>query len=70
MDSASRKVQSSKFKVEGKEDLKDFQIVLEFKPQRLFETGLIISATTLLGCIGYLGYDFRKRRQLKRRNLK
>jgi len=60
------KVQSSKLKVEDKEeDLKNFQIVLEFKPQRLFEIGLIISAITLLGCIGYLGYDFRKRRKNK-----
>lgn len=40
-----------------------FEIVLEFKPQRLFEIGLIISMTTLFGCIGYLGYDFRKRRK-------
>ncbi|MBI4654815.1 MAG: hypothetical protein HY752_07475 [Nitrospirae bacterium] len=48
----------------------DFQIVLEFKPQRLFEIGLLVSGITLLGCVGYIGYDFRKRRQLKRRDLK
>ena len=57
------KVQSSRFKVEEK-DQQDFQIVLEYKQQRLFEIGVLISAATLLGCIGYLGYGFvRKRRK-------
>lgn len=40
-----------------------FQIVLEFKPQRLFELGLLISATTLIGCIGYLGYGWMRRKK-------
>ena len=40
-----------------------FEIVLEFKPQRLFEIGLIISMTTLFGCIGYLGYGWGRRRK-------
>ncbi|MFZ3064428.1 MAG: alpha-(1-_3)-arabinofuranosyltransferase family protein [Nitrospirota bacterium] len=41
----------------------NFEIVLEYKPQRLLEAGVLISAVTLLGCIGYLGYDlFRRRR--------
>lgn len=44
----------------------DFEIVLEFKPQRLFEVGLLISGITLLGCVGYIGYDFKKRRKGKR----
>jgi hypothetical protein len=55
------KVQDSKLKVEGNRE--DFQIVLEFKPQRLFEIGLIVSATTLLGCIGYLGYDWCRKKK-------
>lgn len=41
----------------------NFEIVLEYKPQILLEAGVLISAVTLLGCIGYLGYDlFRRRR--------
>ncbi len=51
--------------IKGKNIGEDFQIVLEFKPQRLFEIGLIVSATTLLGCIGYLGYDWRRRKKRK-----
>ena len=34
----------------------DFQIVIAFKPQSFFEIGLFITATTLLGCFGYLVY--------------
>ena len=34
----------------------DFQIVIAFKPQRFFEIGFFITATTLLGCFGYLVY--------------
>ena len=41
-----------------------FEIILEYKPQRFFEIGLIISGLTLLGCIGYLGYDFARRRKI------
>jgi hypothetical protein len=32
----------------------DFQIVLEYKPQRLFEIGVLISGVTFVSCIGYL----------------
>ena len=41
----------------------DFQIILEFLPQRFFETGLLISAITLFGCIGYLGFCLRRQRK-------
>lgn len=41
----------------------NFEIVLEFKPQRLFEMGLLISGTTLLGCLGYLGYGWGRRKK-------
>jgi len=58
-------VTGQRLKVKGEENTIDFQIVLEFKPQRLFEIGLLISGITLLGCIGYLGYDFRRRRKNK-----
>lgn len=54
-------------RLEGEKRIpENFEIVLEFKPQRLFEVGVIISATTLLGCIGYIGYDFSRRRKNKR----
>jgi len=41
----------------------DLELVIEFWPQRLFYLGLIISGTTLLCCIGYLVYDWRKGRR-------
>lgn len=41
----------------------DFEVVVEFWPQRLFYIGLIISGTTLLACIGYLIYDYYKRKR-------
>jgi hypothetical protein len=44
----------------------DFEILVEFWPQRLFYVGLAISLTTLLGCILYLGYDWRRRRKQKK----
>ncbi|MBA4319920.1 MAG: hypothetical protein C0412_16090 [Flavobacterium sp.] len=41
----------------------DINLTLYFKPQSYFYLGLIISITTLLGCLGYLGYDLIKRRK-------
>ncbi|QQR52502.1 hypothetical protein IPG36_08260 [bacterium] len=39
-------------------------MVAEFTPQRWFYVGLIISATTLAGCLGYLGFvGWRKLRR-------
>lgn len=32
----------------------DFELIIEFWPQRLFYLGLIISGITLIGCLGYL----------------
>jgi hypothetical protein len=43
----------------------DMELVIEFWPQRLFYIGLFISGTTLVGCLGYLGWDFVKRRKKK-----
>lgn len=43
----------------------NIEMVIEFWPQRWFYFGLIISVTTLLGCIGYLVYEFIKKRTLK-----
>ncbi len=41
----------------------DIELVLKFFPQRWFYLGLLISVTTLLSCIGYLAYDFIRRRK-------
>ncbi len=38
-------------------------LTLFFKPQSYFYLGLIISGTTLLSCLGYLLYDWRKRKK-------
>ncbi len=52
----------------------DLEMVIEFWPQRWFYFGLIISGTTLAGCLGYLGIAsiraLRKRRKLKITSLK
>jgi len=44
---------------EGKEN---YEIIIEFWPQRLFYIGLGVSLLTLLGCSGYLGYGLAKRK--------
>ncbi|MBM3282935.1 hypothetical protein FJY90_01650 [Candidatus Gottesmanbacteria bacterium] len=35
----------------------DYEMIIEFAPQRLFYIGLVISGLTLLGCLGYLGIE-------------
>lgn len=35
----------------------NFQVIIEYLPQRFLELGLLISTFALLGCIGYLGYN-------------
>lgn len=40
----------------------EFQIIIEYIPQRFFETGLILSIITLLACIGYIGLDLKRKR--------
>ncbi|MFH1048210.1 MAG: ATP-binding protein [Patescibacteria group bacterium] len=39
----------------------DFEMVVEFWPQRLFYIGLAISGLTLLGCLSYLWWTSRRR---------
>ncbi len=34
----------------------DYELIVEFFPQRLFYLGLLISSLTLVGCVSYLGY--------------
>jgi len=49
----------------------DIEMVAEFWPQRWFYLGLLISGTTLIGCVGYLGYDFiRERKKRKKEKVK
>ena len=40
----------------------NYELIVEFWPQRLFYIGLFISLTTLAGCLGYLGYQFTIKR--------
>ncbi len=42
----------------------DMEMVIEFFPQRWFYLGLVISGTTLVSCLGYLTYDFIRRRKI------
>ena len=44
----------------------DVNLTLYFKPQSYFYVGLIVSGTTLLACLGYLGWDFAARRRKRR----
>jgi hypothetical protein len=40
----------------------DFELVIEFWPQRLFYIGLAITITTLAACLAYLCYDWRRKK--------
>lgn len=44
----------------------DINMDIYYEPQSYFYIGLGISGATLLGCMGYVGYDWRRRRQVKR----
>ncbi|MBU3978221.1 hypothetical protein KJ980_02020 [Patescibacteria group bacterium] len=44
----------------------DIELVIEFFPQRWFYLGLLISGITLISCLGYLIYDWRKRKTIKK----
>ena len=41
----------------------DVELTLYFKPQSYFYLGIIISGTTLILCLGYLGYTFYRQRK-------
>ncbi len=41
----------------------NIRLVAEFTPQRWFYVGSVISALTLIGCVGYLGIYYYRRRQ-------
>jgi hypothetical protein len=40
-----------------------YTITLEYVPQQVFEVGVLISLTTVVGCIGYLGWDWHVKRR-------
>ena len=42
----------------------DFELVVEFWPQRLFYVGIFISGATLLACLVFLIYNYRKREMI------
>lgn len=46
-----------KFCTQNADGSYDIEMVIEFWPQRWFYLGLLISGTTLLACLGYLGYE-------------
>ena len=50
---------------QGKSNTNSFEIILEFKPQRLFEIGIFISMLTLICCLSYLVYYGIKKRGKK-----
>ncbi|MBI5412812.1 hypothetical protein HZA42_00510 [Candidatus Peregrinibacteria bacterium] len=41
----------------------NFEVIVEFWPQRLFYIGLFVSGTTLLLCLSYLGFSFVRGRK-------
>jgi hypothetical protein len=41
----------------------DLEFTLYFKPQSYFYLGIIISGTTLILCLSYLGYTFYRHRK-------
>jgi hypothetical protein len=43
----------------------DVDLTIYFKQQSYFYVGLIISGATLLACLGYVGWDFARRRKKK-----
>jgi hypothetical protein len=45
----------------------NLELTLYFKPQSYFYLGLIISGVTLFGCLGYLGWDWVRRRKRKKK---
>lgn len=42
----------------------DFEVVVEFWPQKLFYIGLAISGVTLVGCLLYLAWSWARRKKL------
>ncbi len=47
----------------------DINLALYFKPQSYLYLGLIVSGATLLGCVGYLSYDFWRRKKNREGNV-
>jgi len=52
--------------VEADSQVKRFEVILEFTPQRLFEIGIVISGVTFILCITYLVHSYFKKRRRRR----
>ncbi|PID52290.1 MAG: hypothetical protein CR972_02335 [Candidatus Moraniibacteriota bacterium] len=57
------------FCVKNEDGSYDMEMTIEFVPQRWFYLGLFISGITFMSLIGFLGYDFVRRRRVKRYGL-
>ncbi len=57
---------SEKYYTENPDGSINVEMVLYFKPQSYFYLGLLISGVTLLGCVGYLVWDWLTKRRNKR----
>ena len=47
---------------EDSEGSENYEIIIEFLPQRLFYIGLLISGLTLIGCLGILIYSYLRKK--------
>ncbi|MFA5188755.1 MAG: hypothetical protein WC460_05325 [Patescibacteria group bacterium] len=56
--------------VKNADNTYNFELMIEFQPKQWFYFGLLISGTTLAGCLGYLAYVKIKSLRLKRKNKK
>ncbi|MFH1744579.1 MAG: hypothetical protein ABH881_00195 [bacterium] len=56
--------QDKNFCIKNSDGTYDFELVIEFWPQRLFYIGLLASGSILFGCIAFMFYDWKKRRKV------
>ncbi len=65
---SQKSIKSESFCVKNLDGTYEIELIIENKILKWFYLGLLISGTTFIGCIGYLGWDFvwwRKRKKLK-----
>ena len=51
--------------IEADSQVRRFEVILEFTPQRLFEIGIMVSGITFIVCIAYLVYSYLKKKRRK-----
>ena len=49
--------------IEADSQVRSFEVILEFTPQRLFEVGITVSGITFVVCIAYLAYSHLKKKR-------